>query len=703
MKSIHSKVINRRRSPGRLSMAAVALVVMAGFFCLGMSESRAAGLLLADGGFGGRLEIETHDVEVTVNNGVAVTRVTQVFRNTENRPVEALYSFPVPRGASVSNFSMWINGKEMVGEVLEKRRAREIYESYKRTRKDPGLLEQVDYKTFEMRIFPIAPGVRQRVELTYYQELSIDHDQATYWYPLATVTRGPADGETAGRFSMNVDIRSAIPVVSLVSPSHPQAFVGVRHGQDHYQASLELADGSLAEDVVLHFGLERPRTGLDLVTSRRSGEDGYFLLTLSAGKQLKATEAGMDYVFVQDISGSMGDDGKLLLSKNSVSAFIEGLAPTDRFEVMTFNVQPNALYGTLKSADAEARRQAAEFMHAQQARGGTVLAPAVTSAYRYGTADRTLNVVILSDGMTEQKERRTLLQLIRERPRNARVFCIGVGNEVNRPLLEQLAEDSGGLAAFVSRGDDFIRQAAAFRRKLMHPVVTELQIDFKGMHVYDLEPQELPNLFHGSPVRIYGRYSGSGEATVTVTGDIRGTVMQQSTPLLFPATDNDNPEIERMWAWKRIDGLLKHADRTGSRSAVIDEVIRLGEDYSIVTEYTSFLVLENDQEYQPWKIERRNLRRFTRDRRAQEARRKDLETLRQKAVADIGPQPAAESSSDLSPTSSVPPVSSPTAQPRSPSASNTPSQSRDLDFGTGPVGPLFVGLAWWMSRRRKRK
>lgn len=703
MKPIHSKVINRRRRPGRLSTAAAALVVLTGFFCLGPSQTRAAGLLLAEGGFGGRLEIETHDVEVTVNNGVAVTRVAQVFRNTENRPVEALYSFPVPRGASMSNFSMWINGKEMVGEVLEKRRAREIYESYKRTRKDPGLLEQVDYKTFEMRIFPIAAGARQRVELTYYQELHIDHDQATYWYPLATVTRGSAEGETAGRFSMNVDIRSAIPVVSLVSPSHPEAFVGVPHSPHHHQASLELAGGSLAEDVVLHFGLERPRTGLDLVTSRRSGEDGYFLLTLSAGKQLQTTEAGMDYVFVQDISGSMGDDGKLLLSKNSVSAFIEALAPADRFEVMTFNVQPHALFGTLKSAEAEARRQAAEFMHAQQARGGTVLVPAVTSAYRYGTADRTLNVVILSDGMTEQKERRTLLQLIRERPRNARVFCIGVGNEVNRPLLEQLAEDSGGLAAFVSRGDDFTRQAAAFRRKLMHPVATDLQIDIKGMHVYDLEPQELPNLFHGSPVRIYGRYSGSGEAMVTVTGDIRGQVMRQSTALLFPATDNDNPEIERMWAWKRIDGLLKNADRTGSRSAVIDEVIRLGEGYSIVTEYTSFLVLENDPEYQRWKIERRNLRRFTRDRRAQEARRKDLETLRRKAVADIGPQPAAESSSDLSPTSSVPPLSSPPAQPQSPSASNTPSQSRDLDFGTGPVGPLFVGLAWWMTRRRKRK
>src|SRR5262245_1745683 len=105
------------------------------------TASRAAGLLVADGGFGGALEIRDHDVNVVINNGVAVTTVNQVFVNTENRVVEALYTFPVPRGASVAGFSMWINGKEMVGEVVEKQRAREIYNSYKQQRRNPGLLE----------------------------------------------------------------------------------------------------------------------------------------------------------------------------------------------------------------------------------------------------------------------------------------------------------------------------------------------------------------------------------------------------------------------------------------------------------------------------------------------------------------------------------------------------------------------------------
>jgi Ca-activated chloride channel family protein len=152
------------------------------------------------------LEIKEHDVNVTINNGIAVTRVTQVFVNTEKRQVEALYTFPVPKGASVANFSMWIKGKEMVGEVLEKKRAREIYNSYKRRRRDPGLLEQVDYKTFEMRIFPIAPIAEQKVEIVYYQELNVDQDQATYVYPLATVTRKDINTRTTGKFAIQAEI-----------------------------------------------------------------------------------------------------------------------------------------------------------------------------------------------------------------------------------------------------------------------------------------------------------------------------------------------------------------------------------------------------------------------------------------------------------------------------------------------------------------
>ncbi|MCG6893979.1 MAG: VWA domain-containing protein [Desulfobacteraceae bacterium] len=686
-------------------LAVVAASVAALVVVAGSEPVEAAGLLIAEGGFGGVLEIQEHEVDVTINNGVAVTRVTQVFRNTENRQVEALYTFPVPKGASVANFSMWIDGKEMVGEVVEKKRAREIYDSYKRKRRDPGLLEQVDYKRFEMRIFPIAAGAEQKIQIVYYQELAPDHDEAVYVYPLATVTRKGIDARsrTTGKFAMNIEVKSAVPIAAMKSPSHPDAFVVVAHTETYRQASLETTGGSLASDVVLTYRVARPRTGFDLITSRQPGEDGFFMLTLTAGEDLARMDLGMDYVFVLDVSGSMADDGKLLVSKNAIQAFVRELDEKDRFEIMTFSVSARALFGALQPASEDFEAQAETFLGTQQARGGTVLAPAMNAAYRYADPDRPLNVVVLSDGMTEQGERRELMGLIASRPANARVFCIGIGNEVNRPLLEQMADESGGLSAFVSRGDDFQRAAKAFRRKLTRPAAADLVVNIDGVEVFDVEPTRLPNLYHGAPLRIYGRYAGSGDARVALEADVRGQALRRETTLHFPKTDPGNPEIERMWATKRIDGLLKQADRKGTRKPVVDEVIRLAESYSVVTEYTSFLVLENDAEYRRWKIARANRERMARDRKAQAERMEALAEMRRRATVDVGP-PAKQVQLAQAPVEPRTPASSGSPQSTAntkPDAVARP-QSRDIDFGTGPVGPLFVAAAYWLHRRRRQ-
>ena len=232
----------------------------------------------------------------------------------------------------------------------------------------------------------------------------------------------------------------------------------------------------------------------------------------------------------------------------------------------------------------------------------------MAAAYRYGNPDRPLNVVILSDGLTEPSDQPELLNLIRSRPSNARVFCIGVGNDVNRPLLSQLAQQAGGLAAFLSREDDFGRQAKAFRRKLLHPAASKVRITLQGPDAYDVEPRQLPNLYHGMPLRMYGRYRTAGPAKVRVQAEINGAAFDQTVDVNLPAREG-NPEIERMWARRRS---IVHRRGRIRRSRRVDEIVRFGEGYSIVTEYTSFIALENDGEYQRWKIDRRNLLRLAR-------------------------------------------------------------------------------------------
>ncbi len=674
------------------------------------TRSHAAGLLIADGGFGGTLEIVEHDVRVTINNGIAVTEVTQVFRNTEDRQVEALYVFPVPKNASVANFSMWIGGKEIIGEVVEKKRAREIYDSYKQVRRDPGLLEQKDFRTFEMRIFPIEARAEQRVQIAYYQELDFDHDWATYVYPLGTEVRPGAD-TTTKQFGLSLRLKSESPIVALESPSHGEQFVVVSHNPSYSEASLESHDVAMDRDVVVAFHVERPRTGLDLVTSKQSGEEGYFQLTMTAGDELAPAASGMDYVFVLDASGSMGLDGRLEMSRNSIAEFVRQLGPQDRFDVMTFNLWPKILFSDLHAADEASLEAAAQFLSSQEARGGTLLRPAILAAYKYASADRPLNVVILSDGLTDQNERQEIPELIRSRPDGTRVFCIGVGNDVNRGLLSQIAEGSGGLAAFLSGQDDMQRQAKAFHRKLLRPAADNLRIELKGAEVYDVEPKQLGSLYHGMPVRIYGRYRKAGPATACVHATVAGAPFERSVEFKLPDAEQANPEIERMWAQKKVERLLAEADNAGSRSAVVDEIVRLGELYSIVTEYTSFLVLENDAEYKRWAIERRNLLRLSRDRKQQAKLNEQLSRMRDESLARMTSTDSAGASS----TSAEKQIASnPDPWTGTPAGGNSVSPGRPSGGGSsfplgggGAIDPisaaLLAGLAGlgWAARRRK--
>jgi Ca-activated chloride channel family protein len=404
----------------------------------------------------------------------------------------------------------------------------------------------------------------------------------------------------------------------------------------------------------------------------------------------------------------MNQDGKLAMARGSLGAFIQALGEEDRFEVITFNVASRELFRELKGADVGAKSQAVAFLQSQEARGGTFLEPALRAAYKYKNPDRPLNVVVLSDGLTEPSERRTLLQLIAERPAGTRAFAIGVGNEVNRQLLEQLAEDSGGLAAFVSREDNFDRQAQAFRRKLMRPAASNVKITLAGAEPYELEPQKLPSLYYGMPVRLYGRYKKAGPVSVRIEADLGGELLDRTVQVEIPERA-ENPEIERMWAWHRIQSLEKEADRAGDRSAVIGDIVRLGEGFSIVSEYTSFLVLENDAEYKRWQIERRNATRIERDRRSQGKVEAELERLRVKAADGLGPVDRAEKAPASASSPAAQRVVPAPGMPVSPHPAR--SNSHDVDFGGGGGGggaldPVTAGLAatlagWALARRRR--
>ena len=173
------------------------------------------------------LTIKYHRVTVTIEDQVATTHVDQVFVNEGRHEVEGTYLFPLPEEAAISEFSMWVDGAKLEGQVLKRDEARRIYEDIVRRRQDPALLEYVGRDAFQASIYPIPPGGERRIELEYSQVLAMDNGLVEYSYPLNTEKFSPRPLEEV---VVTVTIRSNEPLKAINSPSHP---VDIARRGDH--------------------------------------------------------------------------------------------------------------------------------------------------------------------------------------------------------------------------------------------------------------------------------------------------------------------------------------------------------------------------------------------------------------------------------------------------------------------------------------
>src|SRR5882724_5986681 len=168
------------------------------------SSAEARGLLIPAEKKLPPLAMLSHQVQINIEDQVAVTRVEQVFRNHTDRELEATYVFPVPRGASVRKFTMLVDGKEMPGELVEAARARKIYTDIVQRTRDPGLLEQIGTDLLQLKVFPVPPRKDQKVVVQFTSVATADAGVIEYVYPLKSDAKATS---TLEKFSVDVHLK----------------------------------------------------------------------------------------------------------------------------------------------------------------------------------------------------------------------------------------------------------------------------------------------------------------------------------------------------------------------------------------------------------------------------------------------------------------------------------------------------------------
>ena len=532
-------------------------------------------------------------VSVDVDGQVATTTVEQSYRNSTGRALEAEYLFPLPAGASVRDFSMWVGGKKYKGEAVAADKARHTYEDIVRRLEDPGLLEYVGRDLWKMRIYPVPALGQQKIEIRFTTVLPREGDLIAYRYPLHT---GQTPRKTIDDFTMTVRLKSNQPLGSIYSPSHEVAVD--RKGSREAVASFERNACTLDRDFALYFAPQADPLGVSLMAQREvPAEDGYFLLLLSPRTEPRAPAIPRDMVFVLDTSESMSLE-KMRQAKRAVARALDSLGPDDRFGLVRFATEATPFRAGLQAATPSHLDEARAWVGALETQGATDIAAAFLAALKQrpeGAPGRAFQIVFVTDGLptvglTAPAEILDLVQ--RRNDASARIFTFGVGDDVDSQLLDQLADATRGSSTYVRPSEDLEQKASQLLARIQNPVRTDLELTVDGdARLVEMFPPRLPDLFQGEQLQVVGRYAGNGPTKLTLTGRSGDAATSESYHVDFPATATEHDFIAPLWARRKVGYLLDQIRLHGESAEIKKELVRIAREYSIATPYTSLLVI----------------------------------------------------------------------------------------------------------------
>ncbi len=541
---------------------------------------------------GDQLTIANHHVDVTIVDQLATTEIEQTLHNPNDWTAEGTWLFPAPIGATIDQFTMTVDGKEVEATLLDADAAREIYQDIVRQMRDPALLEYVGQQVIQASIFPIAPGDDAQIRIRYQQVLTAENGVVHYRYPLNMERFSAEPLESA---SIRVTVASSQPVRAVYSPSHQ---IAVDKQDDlHFTAGWEASEIRPDTDFDLFYTLSDEAIGANLLSYWSDEDDqGTFLLLAAPGIPLPETAIAKDVVVVLDTSGSM-DGGKLDQAKEALDYILRNLNENDRFTIVEFSTGVRLYDKDLQPVSAAS--DAIAWVERLQPSGGTDIDGALTRAMELVDEERPTYLLFLTDGLPTEGETDIvdiLENIGKAAPDNVRLFAFGVGDDVDTYLLDSLAGEHHGASSYVRPGERLDETVSSFYAKISTPLLTDVELTVHGVDTEEIYPTPLPDIFAGSQLVITGHYKDGGAATIELTGKIDGKETtytyegQSFTSSADPATES----LPRLWATRKIGYLMNQIRLQGEQKEWTEAIIDLSIRYGIVTPYTSYLITEDD-------------------------------------------------------------------------------------------------------------
>ncbi|MBC8288990.1 MAG: hypothetical protein H8E37_01620, partial [Planctomycetes bacterium] len=595
----------------------------------GTQSDESLGSLIAEvDGRSVSLTVGYHKVTVEIRDQIARTTIEESFVNHTNSRLEGQFYFPLPQDASISGFGMWIGNELVEADVVEKQRAREIFETILREKRDPGLLEWTGGNIFKARVFPISPHSEKRIKITYTQVLPLRGNKYRYTYGLRSelLKQSPLR-----ELSIDLKVYSESKLRQIHCPSHP-----ARVDQTEHSGHIEFAAQEYSPDADFEAVIEVDGQSNDVVViPHQRGDDGYFMLQLMPPgvdghwqRDLLPDGKPLKLLILADTSSSMNNSHRKTQDE-FLASLLMSLGPKDQFNLAACDVECDwafdefqavgpVLTGRKGGSDKDRPvgtgptgiDRAREFLSKRVSLGWTDLDRAFESVLEQ--ADAETHVVYIGDGVVtagsaDPDEFVNRLKRLTADCRST-FHAITVGSSYETAVLKSIAAVGGGSFRQVNAEQGPQDIAKELLSEITQPGLTNLNVEIRGLRVARMYPEELPNIAAGTQHIIIGRYLPQGQdqrGEVIVTGNRGGDTVRYRARFTLADAEKGNSFIPRLWARAHLDQLLSQ----GRSAQIQDEIVALSEEYHIMTPYTSLLVLESDADRERFKVKRRFLMR----------------------------------------------------------------------------------------------
>jgi Ca-activated chloride channel family protein len=563
-------------------------------------------------------------VNVVVTDAIAQAVVTQRFVNPFRVKTEVVYLFPLPDQGAIHGMKYEYRDSVYVAKIMEREKAQAKYDSIKQAGGQAALLLQERPNIFMQRIASMGPGETAFVEIRLSMPLKYMDGELELAFPTRIGPRfqsGPAgkvsalaspwnppEDRAGPEFQFNVLIQSGVEPGSIYSPTHPVdlgPLADMRKGLEERgvlepkdKPSLEFTQALMLKtqatypnrDFVLRMKRAKTASDFSVALSADAGGQGFFMLNLFPDPSLFAGKRGnMELVVLIDISGSqMG--WPLEREKEIALNILSRLAPDDNIDVLAFSDAVTYAFGnnTPVPANAQNLARAETFIRGLSVAGGTQLLDGVNAALAVPiNRDKQRYFVFLTDGFITNET--AILDAISKHPSKPTIFTFGAGDNLNRYFLEECAKVGNGFATPVLSTDAAGALVESAWRRIEAPQLENIQVGFGGLQTTDVLYPVSNRLYRGAPYRVSGKFDGSGPHTITLTALKQGVPVTLARNGDFSIRDAISWAVPKLWAREKIGQLMLAQGVTTANKAAI---IRVSEEYQVLSNYTAFLASE---------------------------------------------------------------------------------------------------------------